>query len=1305
MFEIRRDLLLNKLTALADKSSVLITGSPGIGKSWLLREYLNRLDSTDTFVLALAVENYQVESLPELYKAIGIKHSVATVLKAQSVRCVLILDGLDAQRGEAAQRVFRELIVDVMENCPDVRVIVTIRSFDLRQSPTFSRLLTFSSSGSNTFSELRVDVLADDEIQQATSENTRFGKLWITTSVAAKALLRNPFNLQIALLLLEKNVDTFSLQSIGSQAELLDRYWQFRIELSPLADSTKTLLRTILQLMVGRRSLSIAEMDLSFGNLAPAFHELRSVELLQKSSTGRISLSHNIFFDYAVARLLLDERTVLAFVMDPSRILYFRPSIHFFFAHLWITDRVLFWTTADHLVDEHEINESAKIVPAIVIAELSQVVDDLEPLLGMMPSPLLKYVLNAAQISGIGTREKMWLGFLRNVSEHPPLTAADDILGFISVLEPSVTGVDLHLLAEVSRRLIEWSWNPPQDVPEDRRERLSSVVTGRLLPSAVADIEHYPADSESLVHDLLGRVGKPDVSTGEIVRLVHVLDPILKYTPELGAEIYETLYGFTEHSEEKTSLGTGAVLNLQSTRKQDYSTARYGATTKFKLLLEKDAALASRTAVRSVNQEVQQERPLSQKEALPEFSFNIDGADFHYIGDYSEIWDDGGGRDYTSLALLGACLQSLASQPERLRSEMIREIVRTARVGVVWKRLVETAANHPRMLFADVEMLLHSSEFVSAPDVTVAIGRLLSAAETEGLLDRHRFRMIESAILSVSDQSPSLRYESARSIKKRLLGCVSRELLSTNAQRVIDRGEPARENKPFFQSSGIRQLDPREAMKLSGIDPEDAANARLLDALEPVEQFGYRFMNTDAGLSATSEMVEPLKSLQAAAERAHKEGVKEELLVRARGAIIAAAAVILRVNGLDTESEVFRLSRMIALNGATDPDPVFDARYHLPFDHPSWGGPSPRIEAGQAVSSLVWNYDQGDVAVAVMETLSRDEVPAVRFQIARGILGLYINEPSRPTFWTLLERMLADETTEGVLVGLLSSLRSVAHLAPERAVDLIRDLVARGLPNAKRSDSRRLIIDMLAGLYIFQGFEPALKELATFEEDVEGYEKELSQIVLTAFQYVSPADAHDAEIRNRARSLLTRIFETIRQFAITEMRKPAPRNLLPSAMVLETIASRLYFAFDLMGSQAPNQQPLNNSQRAELYREMKEFINRVCQIDDKEATIPLIAQGAHYLLQLFNGILPFDPANIVVCASSVCRHGAQTGYLLDSLAHSEAVKLVEQAVADHREMLRDDKTAQALGEMLDLFIKAGWPEAITLSFKLEDAFR
>jgi hypothetical protein len=60
---------------------------------------------------------------------------------------------------------------------------------------------------------------------------------------------------------------------------------------------------------------------------------------------------------------------------------------------------------------------------------------------------------------------------------------------------------------------------------------------------------------------------------------------------------------------------------------------------------------------------------------------------------------------------------------------------------------------------------------------------------------------------------------------------------------------------------------------------------------------------------------------------------------------------------------------------------------------------------------------------------------------------------------------------------------------------------------------------------------------------------------------------------------------------------------------------------------------------------------------------------------------------------------------MDSLAHSEAVKLVEQTVADHREILRDDKIAGAMGSMLDQFIRAGWPEAITLSFKLEDAFR
>jgi hypothetical protein len=55
---------------------------------------------------------------------------------------------------------------------------------------------------------------------------------------------------------------------------------------------------------------------------------------------------------------------------------------------------------------------------------------------------------------------------------------------------------------------------------------------------------------------------------------------------------------------------------------------------------------------------------------------------------------------------------------------------------------------------------------------------------------------------------------------------------------------------------------------------------------------------------------------------------------------------------------------------------------------------------------------------------------------------------------------------------------------------------------------------------------------------------------------------------------------------------------------------------------------------------------------------------------------------------------------MDSMARSEAVKLVEAAIAEHREVLREAAVAEAVAGMLNLFTKAGWTEAVALTFKL-----
>ena len=50
-------------------------------------------------------------------------------------------------------------------------------------------------------------------------------------------------------------------------------------------------------------------------------------------------------------------------------------------------------------------------------------------------------------------------------------------------------------------------------------------------------------------------------------------------------------------------------------------------------------------------------------------------------------------------------------------------------------------------------------------------------------------------------------------------------------------------------------------------------------------------------------------------------------------------------------------------------------------------------------------------------------------------------------------------------------------------------------------------------------------------------------------------------------------------------------------------------------------------------------------------------------------------------------------------------KLVERALADHKDILRASEAANAIGEMLDTFVTAGLPAAMTLTFRLDEAIR
>jgi hypothetical protein len=77
--------------------------------------------------------------------------------------------------------------------------------------------------------------------------------------------------------------------------------------------------------------------------------------------------------------------------------------------------------------------------------------------------------------------------------------------------------------------------------------------------------------------------------------------------------------------------------------------------------------------------------------------------------------------------------------------------------------------------------------------------------------------------------------------------------------------------------------------------------------------------------------------------------------------------------------------------------------------------------------------------------------------------------------------------------------------------------------------------------------------------------------------------------------------------------------------------------------------------------------------------------------------MPCAPCEVFVLATkSICTSSA-TGY--DSLALDAVVKLIQRALADHREIFqdKDSECLEALLKVLDLFVEAGWPQARQLT--------
>lgn len=1314
MKDIPRPLLSGALWELSQDQSVLLYGSPGTGKSWLIAQFLDQCERESRKVVPLIAEDYQVATATELYIALGFSQPLPLLMASFGIGSVLVIDGLDALRAEASQKVFRELIAEVLREAPGTSVVVSIRTYDLQESREFRSLLRPSlSSDARGLTKLAVEDLSDQELSIAGESNPILKALLFGASHSLRDLLRNPFNLNIAMGLVREGVSTGEISELTSQVQLLGRYWHHRVESGPLGPPRQLVLRNAVSAMVALKSLSLPQSDVLVAGGEDALRNLFSQEVLRKSVTNRVAFDHNILFDYAVARLLLDEAEFFAFIKDdPSRTLFFRPSLTMFFHHLWANDRKLFWKVSRQCAADDDLPERAKVISSSVVCDAAQSSSDLTELLLDRPAAadfmFLARVLRAALALAVfqSRRRAIWLEFMDRLTRDMQVEVVNEVLSILATIRASALAADRTFLNKTSRSVVEWSISAGNGLPDDRASELSNVVVGRLLESITDTYGEAPLQTSSLIRTILDRLGSKRAGPNEAFRISQSMPSIIEHDTDLAKDIYIQMYSYVELSKEQTTMGGGpATTFFLSKRKQDYETALYSLMTKFRLFLDRAPLKALEASLVAVEREVEREH-IKQDES----GYNVtrifvgQRGSIRYRTDFSEVWDASLSNERTSLTLVGSSFEHLSIVDEHLRGQMVSLVFKMSSVGITWKRLIETASRYPQALYELVKPLLFASRFISAPEVTVACGELFKQSYEREIVSAGDSEAIERAVLLIPKSHFIRRYERATTIQKRLISCIPTDRI-TNAilkqKKIRWESLGLKENRPFHRMSfGAYTPHPDEVWHREGIDPHSGANAPVLEIKDRLAKFESSFLNTSATAEECDHIGTDLSTLRALI----KQGAADaQVLENARGTLIAAAKIVAKTEWLDPDSSLVQEARSIAIEGSSDPSPEFDPKYHTSFDSLGWGAPVARIEAGQALGFLIWNYFSDEEIIDAFLRLGDDKVPAVRYQIAHLMPSLYKQE-KRDAFWAALNGMLQKENTHGVMLALLESVGRVCGSEPEKALDAVEVVLERDLPKTERTEASRALIEIPLVLYVVRDIERAHVVLKRFESDFARYSRELLDGVFLCSHYLTPREDYSGSVRERARSFLAELIDATK-FRIAKLRHAtSPQTEGTEALeVLDALATRIVFAFGLEQHGMTGTDVLALHERRQLYAELQPLLHRLVETDQSTLTSPMLPRTAYYLLQLMNAALQFDPVGVLAMAAAICRAGSVFHFEIDTSARDEAVKLVETALADHRDSLK--QSAQSVGSLLDVFAKAGWSEAISLTFKLDEAFR
>jgi hypothetical protein len=567
-----------------------------------------------------------------------------------------------------------------------------------------------------------------------------------------------------------------------------------------------------------------------------------------------------------------------------------------------------------------------------------------------------------------------------------------------------------------------------------------------------------PAESAKLLRQLLEPSAMQAYGFTSMFWLADQVKYLIPYDAELVAEIYRATFTHQETSDAPTYLG-GIISSGISNRQQDFELALYNLAESYSQFLEQAPAQATYALVGVMEGYVEQSHPIRQ---VIENKFDFDGQEAVITTDYSAIWDSPTYRYDDPLKILDTFteyLQNLSKDTNRTdeRQSLIHIIVTENRLAILWRCLLKCGIAAPKTLGQEICFLCWAIPILTAYDTTTLAGDFLQVVFSDlSYTDRER---VEQAILSIPNLFGDGVEESSQHIRNRLLGCLPPEALVTQESKKIlneltSQGELP-PNEPLFRLDEFTVTPYGEQEYLSdlGVPIKAEQNHRIQVLEEPIKEFSEKYLNSLPDISCVEAIFPTLQSLYEALKSAETDGVHPKQRDYAWGKLAEACERITKLETLSCETDVGVFVKQILLEASEHPDPIHYPESEKHFDEsPSWGSPAARLDAAEGLTRLARHANCLDEDVLkVIERLSCDPVPAVRYQVACSILAMYQTAPE--LMWSIVTYMSCEETSRGVLQGLLPSLSCLGGTHGERVAELTKVVFSRIIDGSGAGES------------------------------------------------------------------------------------------------------------------------------------------------------------------------------------------------------------------------------------------------------------